>query len=133
MSYVSWFGSDRSGSDRFGSDQLGQTGSVRSGSVQTKSLQTSSVRTGSVRPKSVQTGSVRFGSDRFSVICVIIGKSPYPGNIPSIPDYTKYRIIIACTVMVQLPMRVLHGMCYSCTSGGDDQSPNVVHYCWTMV
>ena len=59
MSYVSWFGSDRSGSDRFGSDQLGQTGSVRSGSAQTKSFQT-----GSVRPKSVQTGSIRTGSVR---------------------------------------------------------------------
>jgi hypothetical protein len=58
-------------------------------------------------------------------ICLITGISPYPGNIPSIPDYTKYCIIIACTVTVQLPMRVLHGMCYSYTSGGDDQSPNV--------
>ncbi len=26
-----------------------------------------------------------------------------------------------------LPMRVLHGVCYSYTSGGDDQSPNVVN------
>ncbi len=78
-------------------------------------------------------GSDRFGSDRFSVICVIIGKFPYPGNIPSIPDYTKYHVIIACTVTVQLPMRVLDGMCYSCTSGGDDQSPNVVHYCRAIV
>ena len=88
---------------------------------------------GSHQISSDRFGSDRFGSNRFSVICVIIGKSPYPENIPSIPDYTKYRIIIACTVMVQLPMRVLHGRCYSCTSGGDDQSPNVVHYCWTMV
>jgi hypothetical protein len=65
------------------------------------------------------------------VICIIISKSPspYPGNIPSIPDY----IIIACTVTVQLPMRVLHGMCYSYTSGGGDQSPNVVYYCWAIV
>ncbi len=109
MSYVSWFGSDRFGSDRFGPDRFG----------------------------SDRFGSDRFGSDRFSVICVIIGKSPYPGNIPSIPDYTKCRIIIACTVTVtvtiQLPMRVLHGMCYTCTSGGDDQSPNVVYYCWAIV
>ncbi len=110
MSYVSWFGSDRFGSDRFGSDQLGsEFGPVRFG----------------------PNRSDRFGSVRFSVICVIIGKSPYPGNIPSIPDYTKYRIIIACTVTsVQLPMRVLHGLCYSCTSGGDDQSPKKVHNCW---
>ncbi len=57
------------------------------------------------------------------VICVITGTSSYPGNTPSILDYTKYCIIIACTVTVQLPMRVLHGMCYSYTSGGDDQSP----------
>ncbi len=62
MRYVSWFGSDRFGSDRFGSDRFG---SDRFGS-----------------------DSDWFGSDQFSVICVIIGKSPYPGNIPSIPDYT---------------------------------------------
>ena len=61
---------------------------------------------------------------------------PYTGtlsigeDIPSISDPTKYCIIIACTVTVQLPMRVLHGVCYSYTSGGDDQSPNVVYYCW---
>jgi hypothetical protein len=63
----------------------------------------------------------------YSVICLITGKSPYPGNLPSIPDYTKYCFIIACAVTVQLPMRVLHGICYSYTSGGDDQSPNVVY------
>ena len=107
MIYAPWSDQDRFGSDRFGSDRFGSD----LGSDLGPDL----------------------GSDRFSVICVIIGKSPYPGNIPSIPDYTKYRIIIACTVTVQLPMRVLHGRCYSCTSGGDDQSPNVVHYCWTMV
>jgi hypothetical protein len=84
-----------SGSDRFGSDWFG----------------------------SDRIGSDRFGSDRFSVIslCVIIGKSPYPGNIPSIPDYTKYRIIIACTVTVQLPMRVSHGMCHGRAPSGNDQ------------
>ena len=125
MKYVPWSDQDRFGSDRFGSNRFGSyrfgsdLGSDRFGSDQF-----GSDRFGS------DLGSDRFGSDRFSVICVIIGKSPYPGNIPSIPDYTKYRSIIACTVMVQLPMRVLHGMCYSCTSGGDDQSPNVVHYCW---
>ncbi len=57
----------------------------------------------------------------FLVLCYmpydrITGKSTYPGNIPSIPDYTKYCIIIACTVTVQLPMLVLHGVCYSYTS-----------------
>ncbi len=58
---------------------------------------------------------------------------PYTGtlsigeDIPSISDPTKYGIIIACTVTVQLPMRVLHGVCYSYTSSGDDQSPNVVY------
>ncbi len=117
MSYVSWFGV------RFWLVRFGPTRSDRF----------SSVRFGSDQITSDRFGSDRLGSDRFSVICVIIGKSPYPGNIPSIPDYTKYRIVIACTVTVQLPMRVLHGMCYSCTSGGDDQSPNVVHYRWTMV
>ena len=62
----------------------------------------------------------------YSVICLITGISPYPGNIPSIRDYPKYCIIIACAVTVQLPMRVLHGMCYSYTSGGDDHVDNTV-------
>ncbi len=48
-------------------------------------------------------------------------------DIPSISDPTKYCIITARTVTVQLPMRVLHGVCYSYTSSGDDQSPNVVY------
>ncbi len=95
------FGSDRFGSDRFGSD----LGSDRFGSD----------RFGS-----------DLGSDRFSVICVIIGKSRYPGNIPSIPDYPRYRIIVACTVMVQLPMRVSHGMCHGRAPSGNDQLPKVV-------
>jgi hypothetical protein len=55
-------------------------------------------------------------------------------DVPNISDHTKYCIIIACTVTVQLPMRVLHGVCYSYTSGGDDQSPNVVRdYSWALV
>jgi hypothetical protein len=49
-------------------------------------------------------------------------------DMPNISDPTEYFIIIAGTVTVQLPMRVLHGVCYSYTSGGDDQSPNVVVY-----
>jgi hypothetical protein len=58
---------------------------------------------------------------------------PYTGtlfigqDLLNIPDPTKYCIIIACNVAVQLPMRVLHGVCYSYTSGGDDQPPNVVY------
>jgi hypothetical protein len=63
---------------------------------------------------------------------------PYTGtlsrgeDIPNIniSDPTKYCTIIACTVTVQLPIRVLHGVCYSNTSAGDDrddQSPNVVY------
>jgi hypothetical protein len=59
---------------------------------------------------------------------------PYTGTLSRgedilniLSDPTKYCIIIACTVTVQLPMRVLHGVCYSYTSGGDDQSPNVVY------
>jgi hypothetical protein len=48
------------------------------------------------------------------------------GDIPNISDPTNC-IIIACTVTVQLPMRVLH-VCYSYTSGGGgDESPNVVY------
>ena len=132
MSYVPWFGSVRSDSDRFGSSQPDPSDPVRSGSDQVLPDRCGAIRFGSTQFLSDRFDSDRFGSNRFPVIC-IIGKSPYPGNIPSIPDYTKYRIIIACTVTVQLPMRVLHGRCYSCTSGGDDQSPNVVHYCWTMV
>ncbi len=117
MSYVPWFGSDRFGSDRFGSDQLGQTGSVRSGSVRTKSLQTGSVRTGSVRPKSVQTGSVRSDSLLYALLLLSVNLLIQETYLA----YLAYQII--CTVTVQLPMRVLHGMCYSCscTSGGDDQ------------
>ncbi len=123
----------RFGPVRFGPTRSDRFDSVRFGPDQITSDRFGSDRFGSTQISSDRFGSVRFGSDRFSVIRVIIGKSPYPGNIPSIPDYTKYRIIIACTVMVQLPMRVLHGMCYSCTSGGGDQSPNVIHYCLTMV
>ncbi len=58
---------------------------------------------------------------------------PYTGtlsigeDIPNISDPTKYYTRIACIVTVQLPMRVLHGVCYSYTSSGDDQSPNVVY------
>ncbi len=63
----------------------------------------------------------------YSVLCLITGKSPYPGNTPSIPDYTKYCITMAYTVTVQPPMRFLHGVCYSYTFDGDDQSPNVVY------
>ena len=75
MIYAPWSDQDRFGSDRFGSDRFGSDlGSDRFGS---------------------DLGSDRFGSDRFSVICVIIGKPPYPGNIPSIPDYPKYRITIS--------------------------------------
>ncbi len=48
-------------------------------------------------------------------------------DIPNISDPTKYFIIIARTVTVQLPMHVLHGVCSGYTSGGDDQSPNVVY------
>jgi len=70
MIYAPWSDQDRFGSDRFGSDQFGSD-------------------LGS------DLGLDRFGSDRFSVICVIIGNSPYPGNIPSIPDYPKYRITIS--------------------------------------
>ena len=82
MTYAPWsdqdrFGSDRFGSDRFGSD-LGSDLDSDLGSDLDSDL-----------------GSDRFGSDRFSVICVIIGNSPYPGNIPSIPDYPKYRITIS--------------------------------------
>ena len=75
MIYAPWSDQDRFGSDRFGSDRFGSDrfGSDRFGSDLGSDL----------------------GSDRFSVVCVIIGNSPYPGNIPSIPDYPKYRITIS--------------------------------------
>ena len=128
MSYVSWFGSVRSGSDRFGSDQLGQTGSVRSGSIRTKSFQTGSVRTGSVRTKSFQTGSTRTGSVRTdSLLYALLSVNLLIQEI-----YLAYqiipstdRIIIACTVTVQLPMCVLHGMCHGRAPNGNDQLPKV--------
>jgi hypothetical protein len=116
MKYVPWSGLDL-------------TGSVLTGSVRTIGSDRfgSDHRFGPVRLKpSVRTGSVRFGLKRFSVVCVIIGKSPYLGNVPSIPDYTKYRIIIACTVTVQPPMRVLHDMCHGRAPSGNDQLPKVV-------
>ncbi len=56
---------------------------------------------------------------------------PYTGtlsigeDLPNISDPTKYCIIIACTVTVQLPMRVLHGVCYTYTSSGDEQQIEV--------
>ena len=65
MIYVPWSDQDRFGSDRFGSDRFGSDLGSDLGP---------------------DLGSDRFVSDRFSVICVIIGNSPYPGNIPSIPD-----------------------------------------------
>ena len=83
------FGSDRFGSDRFGSDRLGPDLDPDLGSDRFGSDQFGPDRFGS------DLGSDRLGSDRFSVICVIIGKFPYPGNIPSIPDYPKYRITIS--------------------------------------
>ena len=69
MIYAPWSDQDRFGSDRFGSDLGSDLGP--------------------------DLGSDRFISDRFSVICTIIGNSPYPGNIPSIPDYPKYRNTIS--------------------------------------
>jgi hypothetical protein len=94
MIYVPWsdqdrFGSDRFGSDRFGSYRFGSDLRSDLGSDRFGSDQFGSDRFGS------DLGSDRFGSDRFSVICVIISKSPYPGNIPSITDYPKYRITIS--------------------------------------
>jgi hypothetical protein len=62
----------------------------------------------------------------YSLMCLITGNLSCGEDIPSIPDYAKYYIIIACTVTVQLPIRVIHGVCYSYTSGGDDQPPNLV-------
>ena len=49
----------------------------------------------------------------------------YRDIIPDIPDYTLVLYYRTRTVMVQLPMRVLHGICYS--------SPTVVrisHLMW---
>ena len=80
MIYAPWSDQDRFGSDRFGSDRFGSD----LGSDLDLGPDLGS-----------DLGSDRFGSDRFSVICVIIGNSPYPGNIPSIPDYPKYRITIS--------------------------------------
>ncbi len=90
MIHAPWSDQDRFGSDRFGSDRFG---SDRFGSDLVLD-RFDSDRFGSDRLGS-DLGSDRFGSDRFSVICVIIGNSPYPGNIPSIPDYPKYRITIS--------------------------------------
>ncbi len=86
MIYVPWSDQDRFGSDRFGSDRFGSDLGSDLGSDRFGSDQFGSDRFGS------DLGSDRFGSDQFSVICDIIGKSPYPGNIPSKPDYPKYRI-----------------------------------------
>ena len=108
-------------------------GSYRYVTIRYDTIRYDTIRYDTIRYDTIRYGTIRYDSIRYDTICVIIGKSPYPGNIPSIPDCPKYCIIIAYTVTVLLPMRVLHGTCYSYTSGGDDQSPNVVHYCWTMV
>jgi hypothetical protein len=64
----------------------------------------------------------------YSVICLIPVLCLSRGeDISNISDHTNYCNVIACIVTVQLPMRVLHDVCYSYTSGGDDQSPNVVY------
>ncbi len=67
------------------------------------------------------------------LVCIITGNHSCGADLPSTSDYTKYCIIIACTVTIQLPVCALHGVCYSYTSGGDDQSPNVVYYGWAIV
>ena len=77
MIYAPWSDQDRFGSDRFGSDRFGSDLGSDLG------------------PDLGSDLGPGLGSDRFSVIRVIIGNSPYPGNIPSIPDYPKYRIIIS--------------------------------------
>jgi hypothetical protein len=86
MIYAPWSDQDRFGSDRFGSDRFGSDLGSDLGPDLDSDLGSD------LGP---DLGSDQFGSDRFSVICVIIGNSPYPGNIPSIPDYPKYRITIS--------------------------------------
>ena len=67
---------------------------------------------------------------QYPVLCYM----PYTGTHLYQTIYRAYqilpstRIIIACTVTVQLPMRVLHGVRYSSTTGSDDQSLNEVCY-----
>ena len=72
MIYAPWSDQDRFGSDRFGSDPGSDLGPDLSSDL-----------------------GPDLGSDRFSVVCVIVGNTPYPGIIPSIPDHTKYRITIS--------------------------------------
>jgi len=90
MIYAPWSDQDRFGSDRFGSDRFGSDLGSDPGPDLDPDL--GSDLGSDLGP---DLGSDQFGSDRFSVICVIIGNSPYPGNIPSIPDYPKYRITIS--------------------------------------
>ncbi len=92
--YAPWSDQDRFGSDRFGSDRFGSGLGSDLGSDFGSDLD-SDLGSDLGSDLDSDLSSDRFGSDRFSVICVIIGKSPYPGNIPSIPDYPKYRIIIS--------------------------------------
>ena len=59
-------------------------------------------------------------------ICLITGSRSYRDDLPDALDYTKFSYHNICTVMVQLPMRVLHGMCYGRAPSGNDQLPKVV-------
>ncbi len=89
MIYAPWSDQDRFGSDRFGSYRFG---SDRFGPDLGSDL-------GSDRFGSDQFGPDRFGSVRTdSLLYALLSISlltPYPGIIPSIPDYPKYRIIIS--------------------------------------
>ncbi len=58
-------------------------------------------------------------------IRIIIGSFSYRDNLPDTLDYTKFSHRYIRTVTVQLPMRVLHGMCYGRAPSGNDQLPKV--------
>ena len=59
-------------------------------------------------------------------ICLITGSRSYQDDLPDTLDYTKFSYRNICTVTVQLPIRVSHGMCYGRAPSGNDQLPKVV-------
>jgi hypothetical protein len=62
------------------------------------------------------------------VLCLITGNLSHRDDIPDILDIPSTSTVSLClyhSLTVQLPMHVLHSICYGYTYSGDDQSPNV--------
>jgi hypothetical protein len=60
------------------------------------------------------------------LLCLITGNLSHRNGVPDTIDVSVLYHYI-CTVTVQLPMHVLHSICYGYTYSGDDQLPNVAY------